>query len=351
MVFDSLISIRRLHALQLDRCCSLGQIIVRDFLEAWINFDEDIAGVGSMAESIQEIQRGKPGYEGYLNDRVAALPEILQDAGYFTMLSGKWHLGMTLDSIPHARGFKESFSLLPGAANHYNYEPQLEGTDERPRILKMTPNLYSDNENIINNKTLPSTYYSSDYFTDKFFELFERNTSKSEWCAFLTFSAPHWPLQASPEDMAPYKGRYDAGPDVLREERLTKLQKLGLIPKNIVPHDVVVTEAARTQHSQGDWKGLSAEERAYSARKMEAYAGMVQRMDYNIGRVVNYLEKKNQLDNTFILFMSDNGAEGALLEAMPMMGNANELQDHLTQYYNNSIDNIGRFDSYVWYGK
>lgn len=73
----------------------------------------DIAGIGSMAESLKEFQRGKPGYEGYLNDSVVALPELLQDAGYHTLMSGKWHLGLTPDRYPCARGFDRSFSLLP----------------------------------------------------------------------------------------------------------------------------------------------------------------------------------------------------------------------------------------------
>ena len=73
----------------------------------------DIAGVGAMIESIQEFQKDKPGYEGYLNDRVAALPELLQDVGYYTLMSGKWHLGLTPDRFPSRRGFDRSFALLP----------------------------------------------------------------------------------------------------------------------------------------------------------------------------------------------------------------------------------------------
>jgi arylsulfatase A-like enzyme len=84
-------------------------------------FCADIAGVGAMAESLREFQRGKPGYEGYLNDRVAALPEILQDAGYYTVMSGKWHLGLTPDRWPCKRGFEQSFSLLPVG----NSEPRM----------------------------------------------------------------------------------------------------------------------------------------------------------------------------------------------------------------------------------
>ena len=91
--------------------------------------DNHIAGIGAMNEGMPEFQRGKPGYEGYLNDKVAPLPEVLRDHGYKTYMSGKWHLGLEKDRWPSKRGFDRSYSLLPGAANHYGFEPQLEEDD------------------------------------------------------------------------------------------------------------------------------------------------------------------------------------------------------------------------------
>lgn len=85
--------------------------------------DHHIAGIGTMAEALTPELIGKPGYEGYLNDRVVALPELLREAGYQTLMSGKWHLGLKAELAPHARGFERSFALLPGAANHYGFEP------------------------------------------------------------------------------------------------------------------------------------------------------------------------------------------------------------------------------------
>ena len=301
-----------------------------------------------MAERILDFQQGKPGYEGYLNDRVAALPEILHDAGYFTFMSGKWHLGLTPDRYPAARGFEKSFSLLPGAANHYNYEPQLRGDDSRPDILRKTPNLYTLDQEVVDNESLPKDFYSTDFFTTQFLDFLDGRVKedKRPFFGYLAYSSPHWPLQAPKEEIESYRGWYDEGPDVLRQKRLAKLKELGLVPHDAVPHNVVVPESVRHAKGQDDWHKLSPADRAYSARTMETYAAMVQRMDYNIGKVIDYLEIQGEIDNTVVLFMSDNGAEGALLEAMPIMGE--NLLGHIETYYDNSIDNIGRANSYVW---
>ena len=276
-----------------------------------------------MAESLLEFQRGKPGYEGYLNDRVAALPEVLKDAGYNTIMSGKWHLGLTPDRFPAKRGFEKSFTLLPGAANHYNYEPQLRDNDTKSRLEKMTPALYAENETIVDNETLPAGFYSSDYFTERLLGFLKERDGNDErpFFAYYTFSAPHWPLQAPEENIKPYYGVYNEGPERLRQRRLVNLKKLGLVPEHAVAHDVVITDREKLRRGQGDdWDILSDEERQFSSRSMEVYAGMVERMDYNIGKVVDYLENTGELDNTFVVFMSDNGAEGALLEAIPLFG-------------------------------
>jgi arylsulfatase len=159
--------------------------------------------------------------------------------------------------------------------------------------------------------------------------------------AYLPFSAPHWPLQAPKEYVEHYRGVYDEGPEALRQKRLASLIKLGMIPKDVRPHPVVADEV------QG-WEELTADEKKLSCRSMEAYAGMVECMDHNIGRVLDYVQEIGELDNTFIMFMSDNGAEGAAYEAYPMV--KGPLMEHLGKYYDNSIENIGEYNSFVWYG-
>ena len=190
--------------------------------------DHHIAGLGQMAEEIinhPDIWEGKSGYEGYLNDRVAALPEIMQDAGYFTTMSGKWHLGITPDRIPAKRGFDDSFSLLPGAGNHYAYE--IAGS--------FLPPVYVRNSTYIDYETLED-FYSSDYFATELIKSLQSNVAvnKKPFFAYLPFTAPHWPLQAPPEIIAKYKGIYDGGPSVLRKNRLETQRKLGLILSDIV---------------------------------------------------------------------------------------------------------------------
>ena len=193
---------------------------------------------------------------------------------------------------------------------------------------------------------LPEGFYSSDFYASKMISyLSERNESEKEkpFFAYLPFSAPHWPLQAPKESMDKYKGIYSDGPDALRIRRLQSLKKLGLISQGVIPHDVVTTAG-----EPAEWDKMTDSERAKSARAMEAFAGMVDRMDENIGLVMDYLKSTGEYDNTYVFFMSDNGAEGASYEALPIIGD--EVMKHIDEYYDNSLDNIGCKDSFVWYG-
>lgn len=137
---------------------------------------------------------------------------------------------------------------------------------------------------------------------------------------------------------------YQDGPQVLKSERIERLKKLGLIDQDVVSHPIVRVGEQESQQ----WEDLPQETRDSSSRAMEVYAGMVDRMDWNIGRVIDHLRETGEYDNTMILFMSDNGAEGASYEAQPIMGD--KVAAHIAKYYNNSLDNIGRGDSFVWYG-
>jgi arylsulfatase len=294
--------------------------------------DHHIAGLGTLDEVASRSQRGQPGYEGYLNSRVVTVTELLRDSGYRTYMSGKWHLGMTLETAPHTRGFERSFALLPGAANHYASSPKA-GTGFRRQDT-----LYTEDDRFVG---LPDDFYTTDGFTEKLIEyLDERPKDGAPFFAWLAFSAPHWPLQAPDDLVAKYRGRYDDGPDVLRERRLKGLIAQGLCAPDVVPHPV----SARSK----EWVEMSAEERAVSARTMEVYAAMVDRIDWNIGRLVEHLRASGDLDDTVILFLSDNGAEGALIEAVPVFGPM--LMAFIAEHYDNRLDNIGRPNSYVWYG-
>ncbi|KAH8586026.1 arylsulfatase [Bisporella sp. PMI_857] len=312
--------------------------------------DHHIAGIGSMAETLKEFQKGKPGYEGYLNDRVVSLPELLKDAGYHTLMSGKWHLGLTPDRYPCARGFDRSFTLLPGAANHYGWEPQIMENESLPRMLGSTRPFYVEDDKGLRPQDLGKNFYSTDAFADKLLQYFGDRSAHNgnlnkPFFAYLAFSAPHWPLQAPQEDIDDYRGMYDDGPEALRQKRLKSLKSLGLIPEDCVAHEVI---AVSDRLMSRKWDDLNPEQRQFSCRSMEIFAAMVQRMDTQIGRILQYLRNSGELNNTFVLFMSDNGAEGMLLEAVPVI--EENVFDHIARYYDNSLPNLGKYNSYTWYG-
>lgn len=294
--------------------------------------DHHVAGIGTMLEVAIPGFQGAPGYEGYLNDRVVALPELLRDAGYLTLMSGKWHLGATIETSPWARGFDRSFALLPAGASHYGGAG---GAGFSP-----IPTQYTEDDRFV---TVGDDFYSSDSYTDTLLRYLRERPAGDDrpFFAYLPFQAPHWPLQAPDESVAKYRGRYNAGPDALRDERLAALQRLGLCPPGVEAHPVVADGAP-------EWDDMGDDERARSARSMEVYAGMVDRMDWNIGRVVDYLTETGELDDTVVIFLSDNGAEGAIVEAMPLRGA--QIAAQIEKHCDNSLDNLGRPSSYIWYG-
>ncbi|KAI9849733.1 MAG: hypothetical protein M1838_000094 [Thelocarpon superellum] len=319
--------------------------------------DHHIAGLGNLVEWTTlggqtypkgspistAPQRGMPGYEGYLNEKVATLPEILQENGYHTFMSGKWHLGLKPERSPYARGFDRSLALLPACSNHYGWQPEAEKSQGLPRFLEKTViALHMEDDHYV--RDLPKDWYSSNAYGDRmlrYLSEWQESQDGRPFFAYYPFSAPHWPLQAPQEYIEHYRGVYDEGPEALRQRRLARLTELGMITPETKPHPVVADEVT-------GWEEMTAHERKLSSRAMETYAGMVECMDDNIGRVMDYLEQIGEADNTFVMFMSDNGAEGAAYEAYPMI--RGPLMEHLGRHYNNSLENIGAFDSFTWYG-
>jgi arylsulfatase A-like enzyme len=291
--------------------------------------DNHRAGLGTMAELIAPNQRGKPGFEGYLRPGVASLAEVLGANGYRTILSGKWHLGVTPEQDPSARGFQHSFTLLQGGHNHF-------GLDASTDPIKGAT--YRENGTTL--PGVPDNFFSSDYFATKLVQYLGETRAGSDgdkpFLAYLAFTAPHWPLQAPKTDIEKYRGRYDAGFEVLRERRLKRQVELGLIDRKTAAHPPVLKKG---------WADLSAEEKRTAARDMEIYAAMVDRLDKNVGRVVAELKRTGEYDNTVILFLADNGAEGLDITHSEMVG-INKLDDGA----DNSFDNRGTGSSYIAYG-
>ena len=196
---------------------------------------------------------------------------------------------------------------------------------------------------------MASDFYSSNSFTTKLLEYFggrDEDQKEKPFFAYLPFSAPHWPLQAPEEDCKAYQGIYDEGPDVLRRKRLRSLEELGILAPDTKAHEVFALPLDKPLSKE--WNDLNADEKKFSSRTMEVFAAMVQNVDRNIGRVISYLKSTGEYDDTLILFMSDNGAEGLLLEAYPVV--SENIFDYIDRYYDNSYENMGRKNSYLWYG-
>ncbi len=257
--------------------------------------DHHRAGLANMKELITPAQQGHPGYLGHLDPNVPTIAERLRTAGYHTIMSGKWHLGVEPAFDPANRGFEEVFALLEAGHNHFG-KPNLP-----PASLGGVH--YTENGQPVE---IPDDFYSSDYFTDKLLGYLSRPTDKP-FFVYLPFSAPHWPLHAPKENIAHYKGRYDAGWDVLRRERLERQQALGILPADT---------SMEPPATEREWGSFSKPEQQGYARKMEIYAAMVERMDWNIGRVIDQLRTSGQLDNTVVIFLSDNGAAGDTLSSL-----------------------------------
>lgn len=286
--------------------------------------DNHLAGLGTMAELIRPNQKDQPGYEGYLRNDVATLAERLSGGGYRTLFSGKWHLGLTPEQDPHARGFQRSFALLQGGHNHF-------GTDVG------TTATYTEQGKPLTR--LPADFYSSDYFASRLIGFLGERKGQGEkpFFAYLAFTAPHWPLQAHPEDIARYKGRYDMGFDALRQQRLARQRELGILSADVVPHT--------PRNRDGSWDSLTADQQRTAARNMEIYAAMVDGLDQNVGRVIEALRVSGELDNTVIIFLADNGAEALDAETTGAEMLARNLKGA-----DNRFENRGAASSYVTYG-
>ncbi len=319
--------------------------------------DHHLAGLGSMAETVASLTLNNvapygsgnaygwnnppDGYEGYLNDRVLSMPQVLRDAGYHTYMAGKWHLATQPSSaplagggtpwvyraasFPNAKGFERSFVLLQGAGSHFA------PVSSKPITADLGSSYLEDDKPA----TLPADFYSTTAYTDKLIAYIDANKADGKpFFAYAAYTAPHWPLQAPDADIAKYKGRYDEGYEAVRARRLDKQKALGVIPKDFNPNPGLGGVIGRP-----GWADLTAEQRAKEARKMEVYAAMVENLDRNIGRLIQHLKDIGAYDNTLIVFASDNGSEGAPSQ---FADNANT---------DNSLANIGRPLSNVTYGE
>lgn len=241
------------------------------------------AGMGWMASADMQ----EPGYRGSLNDHCVTLAEVLRLAGYETYMVGKWHLcserqskGNVVEHWPDGRGFLHYFGKLEGASNYFK-------------------------ANLVDGHTkLPTTggdFYVTDAFSDTAVSYISNHDyRKKPLFLYLAYNAPHWPLHALKDDIEKHKGDYDAGWDLLREQRFNRQKELGLFGKNVQlsPRDPCVPA----------WDSLSLEKKEEFAMRMTIYAAQIDAIDRGVGKIVKALHEAGQFDNTVIMFTNDNGA-------------------------------------------
>jgi len=242
------------------------------------------AGVGDMMNT-----RKEPAYEGYLNQNCVTIAEALKAGGYNTLMAGKWHIGQAPEHWPVKRGFDHYFGLIDGASSYFN--PTMPYRPNQKLTIALDDKEFTPGPN----------WYSTNAYADYAVKFIDDNKGTGKpFFLYMAFTSPHWPIQALPEDIAKYKGKYMMGWDKLREARLARQKALGILPKDaqLSPRDSNVP----------DWDSLSPEEKDKWDTKMAVYAAMIDRMDQNIGRIRAKLKELHQDKNTIIMFLSDNGA-------------------------------------------
>lgn len=265
--------------------------------------DNHLTGLGNMAEFMAPNQKGKPGYEGYLNEGVAPIPALLKDAGYNTYMAGKWHMGEEPEHIPAARGFMRDLTLIPGGGSHMDDMWGAKGERQ----------LYTYNGKPLQ-ALRPGFHSSEDYTAAIIGNIAENRASGRPFFAYLALQAPHDPFQLPAEWLDRYEGRYDEGYDATRAARIERMKALGILAPDATVFPRLPNVPA--------WNDLTAEEKEKSARRMELYAAMVANMDENIGKLIGYLKTSGLYDNTLIIFLSDNGPEGNIMEMGPPWDNS-----------------------------
>lgn len=237
------------------------------------------AGIGHMVND-----RGTPAYQGDLSFNAVTIAEVLKTAGYATYLSGKWHVTPYVKDNPDQknwplqRGFDQFFGMIAGAGSLYD-----------PRSLAEGNAYVAPRED----------FYCTTDFTNYALECINNSPADQPFFLYLAYTAAHWPMHAPEAAVKSYKGHYNKGWDILREERLNKLRTLGLVDQSLemTPRDSLIPA----------WTD-SIPDRDWELANMEVYAAMVDLMDEGIGAIVAALEQKGILDHTLILYLQDNGA-------------------------------------------
>ncbi|MGQ8338933.1 arylsulfatase [Sunxiuqinia sp. A32] len=254
------------------------------------------AGIGSFVGP----DRGVPGYAGRLTSNAVTLAEVLKENGYRTFGAGKWHVNKP---GPTERGFEEFYGFL----DDYG----VDGWE--PKWMQRFP------EGRVEREYKEGEFFATNAITDYALDFLglSESTPEKPWFLYLSYQAVHFPLQAPKKDIEKYKDTYQVGWDTIRAHRYERMKELGVVGSDIQlseRSDIPLPRIAKRNNVPGDgvhnppWDILEEDRKADLARRMAVYAGMLDNMDQNIGRVISYLKEKGELDNTLILFMSDNGS-------------------------------------------
>ena len=268
-----------IHTPNLDRMASEGMRMTQFYNTAKCTETRATLLTGLYHQQTDNLKR---------SDNNITIAEGLQQAGYRTILSGKWHLGdwKAETNTPNERGFDEYFGFLAGAINFYT------GRDYGSDVNYMRRNreIYE----------APSDFYSTDAFTDFALEQINLSVENNRpFFLYLAHNAPHYPLQVPDEEIEKYQGQYMIGWDSLRLRRLKRMQAMGTVDPR--------WELSERDSLAPAWESLSLEEQQKEQRLMATYAGMIDRLDQQIGRLLDQLDALDIADNTLIFFLADNG--------------------------------------------
>lgn len=251
--------------------------------------DSHRTGVGSLPEVVTKEQENVQGYSLKLLPGIDTVADLLRTTGYQTYMTGKWHLGSGLGDLPDSHGFDRSFTLDASGADNWEQKSFLPFYQYAPWFEDGKP------------ARLPDNFYSSRFLVDKMIDYLEERDKKQPFFAYIGFQAIHIPVQAPTEFVEHYQGVYSDGWGALMQRRFDRARAFGLVPAEALPPELHPTLR--------DWQSLTPAEKKKSERRMMVNAGMLETMDFHIGRLIAWLKSQNALENTLFIITSDNGPE------------------------------------------
>ncbi|MBB6461797.1 arylsulfatase [Flammeovirga kamogawensis] len=305
-------------------------------------------GLGTFDYAVYPESEGKPGYEGYLTRNTVAISELFRDEGYNVYKTGKWHLGDgDKGDRPMNWGFTKSFGILSGGSNHWNdreMTPDVSSPENKKLIVEGKMPKVGPEPWFLNGAPYdrPNGIYSGELYTEHLLNFMKEdaNTDKP-WFAYVAFTTAHFPVQAPAELIDKYYDYYyKMGYEGLKEERYKALKDRGLLSHsaNRAPSNNLTTR----------WSDLTEEEKKIQAKIMATYAAMIEDQDQRIGQIIDHLKSTGELDNTLIVYLTDNGPEGADPKS-PYVGNE-MFANWISTNFDQSLEAVGTENSFQMLG-